>query len=146
MLYKHLNQQCKLYVELKSVLTNTHPVNIGLFATAMGMHYEKHWKKKLRITHTVTHWFLAIDAYPHVHICRPRAIQTNNNSNNNNKILYCVFWSWSNVLFFYKFILHVCFGLTVCWRLLVVVVTVVVYIAANECGAKSTKICANNKK
>lgn len=42
-------------------------------------------------------------------------------------------------------ILHVCFGLTVCWRLLVVVVAVVVYIAANECGAKSTKICANNK-
>lgn len=100
-----MNQQCNLYVEPKSVLTNTHPVNIGLFATPMGMHYKKHWKKKLRITHTVTHCFLAIDAYPHVHICRPRAIQSKNNSNNNNKILYCVFWSWSSVIFFSKFIL-----------------------------------------
>lgn len=146
MLYKHLNQQCKLYVELKSVLTNTHPVNIGLFAIAMGMHneniekrnYESHIQLHIGfwpLTHT--HTFTYADRVPYKPTITATTII---------KYYIAYFDLGRMFFFFYKFILHVCFGLTVCWRLLVVVVTVVVYIAANECGAKSTKICANNKK
>lgn len=138
----HHDVNCTMYIEPYNSFTNTHPI-IKQFDDSRHLLNAKCEMKNNNTSEPRIHQHLFIGHWC-AHLHTPHAMQ---NNNNNNEILYCVFWSCSSSIPFFTNSFKISCAL-LCFDCLLVVVLVLVLVLSldlNECGAKSTEICANNQ-